>query len=306
MLRLANILTPVDPAAPNPGLVQALFWARHYRATLHAVQVSPFEGDTFPSPSSQWNASDEVRQLVEETAYRAGLSLDASALRAVRTNSLSLVEGLLRYEKEHAIDLIVTSSSSGKASSGRTLTGILHGASCSVFIASTSLSDHPKYQRLLAPIDFSRHARRGLGHAKSIAALYGASLDVLHVLERPRYLALSATDMLALSDARLPERKALRRMRSLVEDAPGPNVETRLHVAHGRPASQIAAFAAAHDNDLVVLSSHGSTGQSQHALGTVTTKTLRHLPLPVFLVKSFGPPLLAPARVASKSTESEE
>lgn len=155
-------------------------------------------------------------------------------------------------------------------------------------------ADTAPFQRVLAPIDFSRHAQHGLAHAKLIAELYGATLDVLHVLERPPYVALNTMDLLALSDAQLPERRALRRARALLNNTTGPPFDARFHVTHGDPAQEITAFARNYENDLVVLSSHGSTGQSQHPVGTVAEKLIRRLDIPFFLVRSFGTSLVSP------------
>lgn len=235
-----------------------------------------------------------MRRAVEAQLQREGRTAESLALRTVTVEAPSHAEGMLRYAEDHAIDLIVAEPPPNDAPQPvlrqHGLAALLRQAVCPVLV--TAASAPAPFQRLLAPIDFSPHAQRALGHAKSLAALYGASLDVLHVLERPRYVALSDTDMLALSDARLPERKALRRARTLFDGAPGPAVSARFHVTHGNPTHEIAAFAAQHGNDLLILASHGSTGQSQHPLGTIAARTLRHLALPVFLVKSFGTSLV--------------
>ena len=297
MLRVANVLTPVDPAKPNPALRHALLWAQAYGATLHAVQVYSSEGDMLPSPTPR--PSEAVRRTVMD-ARDADLAAASQTLtlEAFTMEAPSPTEGLLRYAADHTVDLIITAPPETDISrpilSMHSLSEIVQRATCPMLIVNASPDSSARYRRLLAPVDFSRHAQRGLGHAKSLAALYDAALDVLHVLERPPYVALNPTDMLALSDAKLPERKALRRAQSLFDGAPGPAVPAQFYVAHGDPAEQIMAFVEAHDNDLVVLSSHGSTGQSQHPLGTVASKTMRHLAMPVFLVPSFGGSLLLP------------
>ncbi len=292
MLHVTHVLTLVDPATPNPALSHAVFWTERHHATLHAVHVRTPEGDSLPSATFRYGPSEDVWDVVEPQVRRGDLASDAAALRAGTMDAPSRAEGVLRYAQDHAIDLIVIAP---QVEDKRLpvlrqyeLADVIRRAPCLVLVVSGASVAFTPFQRLLAPVDLSRRAQEELAYAKELAALYGASLDVLHVLDRPRYVALSTTDMLALSDAKLPERTVLRRARALFDNAPGPSVDARFHVAHGSPTQQIAAFAERHGNDLLVLASHGSTGQPQHPLGTVAAKTLRRLALPVFLVKSFG------------------
>lgn len=286
MLHVANILVPVDLSAPNPALSQALHWAHRLNAVVHAVEMRTVGGDALPTFVSA-RPSDAVQRLVDDHVRR--LKLPASiAIRSMRQNVPSLAQGAAWYAAEHGIDLIVASPFSHEfVDMVRRMPLPMH------IIGSTAAPTLSAFHRVLAPIDFSRHAQRALTHAKFLAALFDAPLHVLHVLERPPYVALNSTDMLALSDATLPERRAQRRATMLLDRAPGPSVDAHCHIAHGDPAHAIGAFVDERGHDVIVLSSHGSTGQAHHPLGTVTDKLVRRLDTSIFLIKSFGASLVS-------------
>jgi nucleotide-binding universal stress UspA family protein len=125
-----------------------------------------------------------------------------------------------------------------------------------------------------------------LDYAVQIASLYGSSLDVLHVMERPPYVALNTVDMLSLSDATLPERRTERRIRAFLDRCQASPGETRIHVKHGEPAGAIDAFARSRRSDLVVLPTHGTSRPSQRPMGTVAGKLARRLDTSLLLIPS--------------------
>jgi nucleotide-binding universal stress UspA family protein len=143
-------------------------------------------------------------------------------------------------------------------------------------------------QRLLVPVDFSDHAREALAAARALAHALGATLDVLHVVERPQFVALNTADLLALPDATLADRRVRRRLEAFVAEAGGPDVPSRLHVAHGEVPDRLDAFAARQRSDLIVMSTHGTLSGAHRPLGTVAERTMRHVARPVLLTRAFG------------------
>ncbi|MCB0080347.1 MAG: universal stress protein [Caldilineaceae bacterium] len=53
----------------------------------------------------------------------------------------------------------------------------------------------------------------------------------------------------------------------------------------GDPAGKIVDYAAEHDIDLIVMSTHGHTGLTRWRYGSVTTKVLSEAPCPVLVVR---------------------
>ena len=289
MLRVAHILILVDPAADNPALDHALRWAAAYDATVHALAVHMTEGDALPNVPPAIRPSEPVRDVVRSHSEGEYASLTVHS-RCV--TAATVVRGLSQYTDRHAVDLVVVPPGPDEwASSGvspRQLAQLVDQTACPVFLArpASAAAAPRRPMRLLAPVDLSRHAEGMLDCTAQVAALYSASLDVLHVMERPPYVALNTVDMLSLSDATLPERRSERRLRALLDGCQTPLGETHIHVKHGEPASTIDAFARSRRSDLVVLPTHGTSRPSQRPMGTVASKLARRLDTSLLLIPS--------------------
>jgi nucleotide-binding universal stress UspA family protein len=72
-----------------------------------------------------------------------------------------------------------------------------------------------------------------------------------------------------------------------------PCADTAIVVAE-QPARAILDYAAEHDVDLVVMSTHGLGGMKRFMLGSVADKVLRGAPIPVLITKHA--PTGAPAK----------
>ena len=68
-----------------------------------------------------------------------------------------------------------------------------------------------------------------------------------------------------------------------------PGVQIRYAAAHGAPAHEIAAHAAAHHVDAIVLGTHGRTGLRRMVLGSVAETVVRTAPCSVLTVKPSHP-----------------
>jgi nucleotide-binding universal stress UspA family protein len=141
----------------------------------------------------------------------------------------------------------------------------------------------------LVPVDYSECSRVALRYAEDVAVRLGASLDVVHVWDRPSYVSevlLTTTQptsgkslltMIAenaqhdleefLLSARMPD---------------GPIQSGRL--LSGDPASALLEELRRGAHDLVIVGTHGRTGLSRALLGSVTEKLVRLSPVPVLSV----------------------
>jgi nucleotide-binding universal stress UspA family protein len=124
---------------------------------------------------------------------------------------------------------------------------------------------------------------RALDLAVDWARTFQASLHLVHILDlnsgsRPG-LEFSLIDQrysdLIETDARLE----LERMAHRIQ-----GVTTTFEVRHGRPAPQIAAFAASIGADLIVIATHGRRGFQRMLLGSTTEEVVRLAACPVITV----------------------
>jgi nucleotide-binding universal stress UspA family protein len=144
-------------------------------------------------------------------------------------------------------------------------------------------------RRLLVPTDFSPTSDAALAYARDLADRYGASLQLLHVLEDPFVPGRFGSDdylgeppgvrTTILEDARA---RLARRLLSTGRAAFGTSGE----VVFGRAAETIVDYAAGHGIDLIVMGTHGRTGMAHLLLGSVAERIVRTAPCPVLTVRS--------------------
>jgi nucleotide-binding universal stress UspA family protein len=141
--------------------------------------------------------------------------------------------------------------------------------------------------RILVPTDFSTTADAALEYAVTLAERFGASLQMLHVLNDP-----FVVDGIG-AEAYIPETPALRN--AMLKDArerlrhraaprePEVPIETEVLFGHG--ARTIAEYAAERGVDLIVMGTHGRTGFAHLLLGSVAERLVRTAPCPVLTVR---------------------
>ena len=140
---------------------------------------------------------------------------------------------------------------------------------------------------ILVPTDFSEASDAALKYAKGLAAAFGASLHIVHVMEDLLAHAWSAEVYVAsMPNLREEiEKEARERLADLVGDEePGrPAVETAL--LSGNPFLEIIRYAKANSVDLIVIGTHGRGAIAHMLLGSVAEKVVRKSPCPVLTVR---------------------
>lgn len=138
------------------------------------------------------------------------------------------------------------------------------------------------YSRILVPTDFSGPAREATEHALDLSRAFGASVDLLHVIQDPVvYIpALGGYtprpgDLEDFSETALAEWVH-------PEDADGLSIAR--HWVHGHPASAILEFAEEHGNDLIVMGTHGRGMIGHLLIGSVVERVVRRAGCPVLTV----------------------
>lgn len=146
------------------------------------------------------------------------------------------------------------------------------------------------FSKILVPLDGSERAERALAVAGQLAgASHGAVILLRVVNDAPDTSALLTTAPLARADyLDRDEREARAYLDEMVGSASlrGARVETR--VEFGITAEVILDSAAAWNVDAIVLCSHGRTGFSRWALGSVAQQVVRHSTVPTLLLRERG------------------
>jgi nucleotide-binding universal stress UspA family protein len=120
---------------------------------------------------------------------------------------------------------------------------------------------------ILYPTDFSSYSNQAYFHAVGLAESYGAKLTVAYVMQPG-------------GGNRTYWREQLEQVR------PGnPNIAVNHVLLEGDPATEIDRYSAEAHIDVIVIGTHGRTGEERLRLGSVAEKVMREAPCSVLVVK---------------------
>lgn len=140
-------------------------------------------------------------------------------------------------------------------------------------------------EKIIVPVDFSKHSEYALQVAAEIARKTNSELLVLHMLELATGLLTKSSSqhqttaifLLKIAEAKFDE--FLRK--DYLE-----GIKITPIVKHFKVFSEVNDVAVEHDANLVVMGSHGTGGSRDIFIGSNTEKVVRNSDIPVFVVKN--------------------
>lgn len=292
MKKFQHILLPTDfSECAATAASYALTFARQYGASITLAHVSMVYDDDPANPDRVYDRSQEVltepeprirrrmEDLMTETNFTEDVGVNLLQIRGV-----TVADSLADFAEENAVDLVIMGTH-GRRGFKRWLLGsvaeeLVRRAPCAVFSIKESWDHHPDGLRnILVPIDFSLASRTALQKARSLACAFGATLQILHVVQPPPYPDIYTY---ASTDDFYDEAKA--RSVEVIEgllSEEGDHATAQIHVLTGHPAREILKFAEGHSCDLVLMAHLGISGVSDRVLGSVTEHVVRQAPCPV-------------------------
>ena len=145
-----------------------------------------------------------------------------------------------------------------------------------------------KLTTILVAVDFSTGSRTALEQATRIAALHGAKLQVLHVVDSAAVAALAASREEAFeSHARVATEGASTALARWMEQSPPP-ANYEVTIALGTPLHEILEHARTLKADLLVAGIAGA-GEMPAGAGSISSKLARKVQTPVLLVRTNHP-----------------
>lgn len=142
-------------------------------------------------------------------------------------------------------------------------------------------------RQVLIPIDGSELAESIFPQARSIAALFNAKVWFLSVITLPGGFTVLEQDQAALEDrVALSIKHYFSSLETRLQEEEAGDYE--VVIKKGDPAETICSFAEENRIDLIAMSTHGRSGLSRWALGSVTDKVLHCSSKPVLLVRVRG------------------
>jgi nucleotide-binding universal stress UspA family protein len=164
---------------------------------------------------------------------------------------------------------------------------------------ATDQSAHDGVFKILVPLDGSERAAEALPIAADLCHRLSGELTLMRSTPActPPYAVGAGYITPELYQQQLydEERWARLDLERIATNLKERGISTQIHVAQGDPAAAIIDAASALDASLVVLTTHGCTGQARFVLGSIADRVVRGCPMPTLLLRSFPPgPASAP------------
>ena len=139
---------------------------------------------------------------------------------------------------------------------------------------------------IVCPTDFSPPACTCVQTASELAQHFGAELLLVNVVPTVPALPPDPNYVFKVPEyERYLHMDAENHLRQVREQLVPTNVKVRTTVGHGSAADEIVAIADREGADLVVISTHGSTGIERLVFGSVTERVVRLASCPVLTVR---------------------
>ena len=277
---LRSILTPLDGSELSENILEVvsrLMTRSDTEVILLHILPEAIEG----SPRDTLTASEAVHEYLEAVQGR----LTGSGIRAryeIRIGDPA--EEILSVAGKFDPSLI-TMSTHGRGGLDRWIRGsvaerVLCRSGHPLLLCNPSVKasweegSAPGFRRILVPLDGSSFSAKVLPLVEVIAQTYGAQVIL--------YRAVPLTPSISPENLSKPAELSLKPNRKLLESS---DIPTRVRVDVGPPATGIFEAIDAERADLVVMATHGRSGVSRWAFGSVAGKVLRNCPVPLLAVR---------------------
>jgi nucleotide-binding universal stress UspA family protein len=298
-LQIRNVLVPVDFSAPSLGSLEfALPLVKQFGADLHLVHVfgtdHPFSGLVgMPFVLPEFEISRSVHEQLKDVARKYSIDLRPGILHALKGRPF---EEICRLGRDADIDLIVIATRGNTGvkhlALGSTAERVVRYSSCPVLVTHGGKPSGtvPGFRKILVPVDFSECSMQGLAYAKVFAKQFKSKITLLNSVHFEYYVASDECSRYDLP--RLMQQAyvvARDQMCDLFEKTDWDGLEVETSLQSGHPGQQICEHARDSDTDLIVTSTHGSTGLTHLLLGSVAEYAVRHAHCPVLVVPARSP-----------------
>jgi nucleotide-binding universal stress UspA family protein len=151
------------------------------------------------------------------------------------------------------------------------------------------------YKKILVPLDGSKLAECALPYAEELAQGCGTE-EVILVSATERVQGYRAFEdpsqplgqRLVFEVTGRKEKQAQRYLGRIAKGMKAKGIKVDTEVLLGDPAEEIVSYAAHPGCDIIIMSSHGRSGPSRWAYGSVADKVFRASCVPVLMVRAPG------------------
>ena len=298
-LQIRGVLVPVDFSAPSLGALEfALPLVKQFGADLHLVHVfatdHPFTGLVgMPFVLPEFEISRSVHEQLKDVARKYSIDLRPENLHVLKGRPF---EEICRLGRNRNIDLIVIATRGNTGvkhlALGSTAERVVRYSSCPVLVTHGGKPSGTVtgFRKILVPVDFSECSMQGLAYAKVFAKHFQSKITLLNSVHFEYYVASDECSRYDLPRFMQQAYVVARdQMRDLFEKTDWNGLEVETSLQSGHPGQQICEHARDSDMDLIVTSTHGSTGLTHLLLGSVAEYVVRHAHCPVLVVPARSP-----------------
>jgi nucleotide-binding universal stress UspA family protein len=148
------------------------------------------------------------------------------------------------------------------------------------------------YKKILVPLDGSELSGCSLEHVKQAVAAGGPTeVILLQVIEPVTPSIGSAWSQAGYTISEVQNKikqEAKNFLDQIVDVVSKQGISARSEVIEGRAAESILDYAQKNQVDLIIMSSHGRSGISRWAFGSVSDRVARHSTIPVLIITPPG------------------
>jgi nucleotide-binding universal stress UspA family protein len=143
-------------------------------------------------------------------------------------------------------------------------------------------------KKVVVGIDFSEGSDAAMEQAFSLAAVFKANVDLVHVVEPGILAAPAALGSMALVDGPALFEQIDEALTARAEKASAAGLVCQTNSLQGIAAREIVRHAQKVGADLIVVGTHGRTGMQHVVLGSVAERVVQHSPCPVLVIPQRG------------------
>jgi nucleotide-binding universal stress UspA family protein len=289
MIEMNRILCPIDFSPfSERALAYAMKLAVWYGARLHVMHVMPLLSNNERTPASLTLTGRNFRAFIERCR------LPGADVSAGLVESADPAKRILEAADAFDVDLIVTGSH-GRTGYQHALLGsvvetLLRRSARPVLAIPSHFGARPTaeitFSRIMCAVDFDKPSLNALAHASSLAEEAGATLTVLHVIEKPLELSANALspgfDITAIRAN--AEAKCLQTLQVLIPEHARDHCRVETAVLEGGASRQILRLAGEQQVDLIVLGSHNRNVFDLAIFGSDAKDVIGQAHCPVLIV----------------------
>jgi nucleotide-binding universal stress UspA family protein len=298
----SNILVPLDGSELAECVmthVEALAGGHKNVAITFLYVVQPLDAPMVQASyrkkiESEGKAAAQayVKKLCSRVAFKDNASGKVLIGKAADT--------IVNFAEKSKVDLIVMATHGRSGVSeffyGSVAEKVIHAAKVPIWMvkaASCQMSYANRKLTVLAPLDGSKIAENVLTHLKDLhKQLPHNKLEIILMrvceifappITYPPPMAMGWDEYLIYETGRCKEicKTYLAGIQAKFSKS---QMKTRAEILEGVPAEKVISYANKHSVDLIVMSTHGRTGISKWAFGSIAEKVLRGADCPVLLV----------------------